>query len=58
MNNKKPTTSEIMGVILATLIFAVLTLPILHYTGIQDLLTKFSADSAKFLIQFFNHPPG
>ena len=54
MKSRKPDWSEVLGLILVTVIFATLTLPILHMTGIHDLLVKLSVESTKVLTQVFN----
>lgn len=56
MKNRKPDWSEVLGLVLGTLIFATLMLPILHLTGIHDLLVKLSVESAKFLMPLFGYP--
>ena len=56
MKDKKADWKEVLGLILATVIFATLTLPILHMTGIHDLLIKLSVESSKFLMKAFGYP--
>ncbi|GEM_PF-4885006 len=52
-DGKKPRKSEILGLILGVVIFATLTLPILHLTGLHDLLVNLSVHCAKAIFAFF-----
>lgn len=49
MKSNKEKIGKILGIALATLIFATLTLPILKLTGVLDLLATLSATCTKFL---------
>lgn len=56
MKNDKSDWKEVLGLILGTLIFATLTLPILHLSGVHDLLVRLSVESSKVLLQLFGYP--
>lgn len=58
MNRKKTDWKEVLSLILGTVIFATLVLPILHLSGVHDWLVQLSVESSKVLLRLFGHPPG
>jgi len=54
MKNNRADWSEVLALVLATVIFATVMLPLLHLTGIHALLVKLSVESSKIFAQAFH----
>ncbi len=57
MQDKKPNLNEYLRIMVLGAVVAVLTVPILAYTGIQDLLVDISIHLAKTLFRIFGITP-